>query len=110
MVAETVETAKESGSRPTKTLLTTEKILLLVFAVVLIFSLLQAVQLLNLSGTVTTAAAATGQAAAPSGSTGAVDMTGWTKDEKMNYEMHGIIPARASGGSPSSGGGMVGGC
>ncbi len=26
----------------------------------------------------------------------AIDMSGWTENEKMNYEMHGIIPARAA--------------
>ena len=43
---------------------------------------------------------------------GAIDMTGWTENEKMNYEMHGTIPARASGGvsSAPAGSGMVGGC
>lgn len=40
--------------------------------------------------------------------TGALDTTGWTADEIMNYEMHGTIPARVGGGS--SGSGMVGGC
>lgn len=42
---------------------------------------------------------------------GAVDMTGWTENEKMNYEMHGIIPARAKGSATSSAAPqMVGGC
>ena len=42
----------------------------------------------------------------------AIDMTGWTENEKMNYEMHGTIPARASGSASSApaGTGMVGGC
>ena len=41
-----------------------------------------------------------------------VDTTGWTENEKMNYEMHGTIPARLQGkvASTSSSGGMVGGC
>ncbi len=45
-------------------------------------------------------------------STGALDMTGWSEDEKMNYDMHGIIPSRAktSVGSSSSVPTMVGGC
>ena len=53
---------------------------------------------------------------AGSGSTGKsisssrkIDTTGWTEDEIMNYEMHGIIPAGAGSASTSSGG-MVGGC
>ena len=40
-----------------------------------------------------------------------IDTTGWSENEIMNYEMHGVIPARASGGStakPAST--MVGGC
>ena len=42
-------------------------------------------------------------------SSGKLDTTGWTEDEIMNYEMHGIIPAGAGSASTSSGG-MVGGC
>ncbi len=43
---------------------------------------------------------------------GQLDTTGWTDNEKMNYEMHGTIPARVQGSatSSSSGSGMVGGC
>ena len=53
----------------------------------------------------------TGGFVADAGS-GNLDTSGWTEDEIMNYEMHGIIPARASGSSgaqpaPSA---MVGGC
>ena len=43
---------------------------------------------------------------------GNLDTTGWTENEKMNYEMHGTIPARiqqSSGSNPASSG-MVGGC
>ena len=45
-------------------------------------------------------------------SAGQIDTTGWTENEKMNYEMHGIIPANAQGSAPSTstGSGMVGGC
>ncbi len=41
-----------------------------------------------------------------------LDMSDWTANEKMNYEMHGLIPARAQGSAPSTtaGTGMVGGC
>ena len=50
--------------------------------------------------------------AVSAGGTGKLDTTGWTENEKMNYEMHGTIPARAgvSGASAGSSGGMVGGC
>ncbi len=40
---------------------------------------------------------------------GKLDTTGWTENEKMNYEMHGTIPARVSS-SASASNGMVGGC
>src|SRR3989344_6813504 len=33
---------------------------------------------------------------------GAMDMSGWTDNEKMNYEMHGIIPAGAQGGATAA--------
>lgn len=50
--------------------------------------------------------------ASPTGNV--IDTTGWTENEKMNYEMHGTIPARLQGkisaSSASSGSGMVGGC
>ncbi len=44
--------------------------------------------------------------------TKAIDTTGWTANEIMNYEMHGTIPAKAQRSSPSAliGSGMVGGC
>ena len=50
----------------------------------------------------------TGNAVA--GSSEKLDTTGWTDNEKMNYEMHGVIPARVQGSAPASSCGMVGGC
>lgn len=54
----------------------------------------------------------TGNAVA--GDSGKLDTSGWSENEKMNYEMHGTIPARLQGkaaaSSGSSGAGMVGGC
>ena len=47
---------------------------------------------------------------ATGGATGAIDMSGWTENEIMNYEMHGTIPARAQGSASSASSGMVGGC
>jgi len=38
-----------------------------------------------------------------------IDMDGWTENEKMNYEMHGTIPARYQSQSNSQPT-MVGGC
>jgi len=47
-------------------------------------------------------------------SSGKLDTSGWSENEKMNYDMHGTVPARlqgkASSSSASSGTGMVGGC
>ena len=46
-------------------------------------------------------------------SSGNLDTTGWTDNEKMNYEMHGTIPTRLQGkvsAPTSTGSGMVGGC
>lgn len=58
------------------------------------------------------ASSTTGNAIA--GSSGNLDTSGWTENEKMNYEMHGTIPARLQGkvsaSSASAGAGMVGGC
>ena len=58
---------------------------------------------------------ATGKSAVSAGASGSLDTAGWTANEKMNYEMHGTIPARAQQGrgSKSSSAGataMVGGC
>ena len=57
------------------------------------------------------ASSLTGKAIADSGK---LDTTSWSANEKMNYEMHGTIPARLQGkvspSSASSGAGMVGGC
>ena len=56
------------------------------------------------------ASSLTGTAVADSGK---LDTAGWTANEKMNYEMHGTVPARLQGkvaSSTSSGSGMVGGC
>jgi len=51
---------------------------------------------------------------AVSGDSGKLDTSGWSENEKMNYEMHGTIPARLQGkvsaSSGSGGTGMVGGC
>ncbi len=49
----------------------------------------------NLSATASLSGAANQQS-------GALDMSGWTANEKMNYEMHGIIPARAQGTATAS--------
>ena len=58
------------------------------------------------------AGATTGQSvnSASSSGSGSIDTTGWTENEVMNYEMHGIVPARVGTTSTASSGGMVGGC
>ena len=44
-------------------------------------------------------------------SSGKLDTSGWSENEKMNYDMHGTVPARLQGkAGASSGTGMVGGC
>jgi len=40
--------------------------------------------------------------------TGSVDVSGWTEDEKMMYEHHGVLPERLQSNPQSSN--MVGGC
>ena len=56
------------------------------------------------------ASSLTGNATAES--SGKLDTTGWSENEKMNYDMHGTVPARLRGkvASSASSGGMVGGC
>lgn len=70
-------------------------VVLAVAMLLLIVSVVQAYQI-----------AALGKAGSPEG---VIDTSGWTADEKMNYEMHGIIPS-VKGSAASSAGGMVGGC
>ncbi len=42
---------------------------------------------------------------------GEIDTNGWTENEKMNYEMHGTLPARVQQSNvQQQGSGMVGGC
>ena len=72
----------------------------IILGVVLIILVVQSIQLNELNKMLITGAAT---------ATGAIDMTGWTEDEKMNYDMHGVIPSKANGGS-SAGASMVGGC
>ena len=51
---------------------------------------------------------------AVAGDSGKLDTSSWSENEKMNYDMHGTVPARLQGkeaaSSASSGTGMVGGC
>ncbi|MBI4095823.1 MAG: hypothetical protein HY438_03120 [DPANN group archaeon] len=81
----------------------TNLVLIVVAVVLVLFAGAQAVQLAELR--------AGGGAGAASASSGTLDMSGWTADEKMMYEHHGTLPARLQKQSvaPASGG-MVGGC
>lgn len=82
----------------------TNLVLMAVAVVLVFFAGVQAVQLAELR--------AGGGAGTASASSGTLDMSGWTDNEKMNYEMHGVIPARAGGssGAQPASSGMVGGC
>lgn len=73
--------------------------------ILLLLSVFQLVQLNRLSNQITGNVVASSVA-----NGGKIDTTGWTENEKMNYEHHGTIPARAGGGSSSGNTQMVGGC
>lgn len=80
----------------------TQAILVVVLAVVLVLAAFQTIEIGSIKSKLTGNAVAS--------ASGSIDTTGWTANEIMNYEMHGVIPARAGGSSSSSGSGMVGGC
>ncbi len=84
-----------------------EKINLVLIAVAVALVLTAGVQAIQLSELRASSGAG---AAVTSG--GAVDMTGWTADEKMMYEHHGTLPARLQqpGAQKPASSGMVGGC
>ncbi|MBI4896410.1 MAG: hypothetical protein HY832_02580 [Candidatus Aenigmarchaeota archaeon] len=81
-------------------------VLTLVVVVLLIVSVLQFFQLNDIKGKIS----ATGAVVQSTG--GALDMTGWTENEKMMYEHHGTLPARlqSQASPPPVSTGMVGGC
>lgn len=83
----------------------TNKILYAILAVLIVFAAFQFYQISSLkksfSNNAITGNVVTG---------GAIDMNGWTEDEKMQYEHHGILPARLQSGSNAPSTGMVGGC
>ena len=90
----------------------TQIITITLLAIVISFVGIQAYQINALKNPI---AGITGNAVSTAaGNTGAIDMTGWTENEKMNYEMHGVIPSKAANSRSSSQGtagtGMVGGC
>lgn len=80
-------------------------VIVIALVVLVLVSVVQAVQISNIKIGVT------GNAVAAS--SGSLDTTGWTADEIMNYEMHGTIPAKLKGQAVSSApsqSAMVGGC
>lgn len=82
--------------------------LMILMVAVLAVSVVQAIQLNDIEGKISVNGVVTAKAVS-----GAPDTSGWTAQEKMMYEHHGVLPARLSGSaasasSPSSG--MVGGC
>ena len=84
----------------------TQIVTLTLLVIVVLFVGIQAYQISDLKNSIT--GNAVNLAASSSGT---LDMTSWTENEKMNYEMHGTIPSRAkSGGTSPSSSGMVGGC
>ncbi|GEM_PF-1639861 len=85
-------------------------------AVVIVIVAIQTVQLVTISQKAPTGnfvATSTQQQVVSQGQSGAIDTSGMTADEKMNYEMHEIIPARYGSGGSSALNGLpqqVGGC
>ena len=83
-------------------------IITLLLSAVLITSIAQALQLNSFKNKLAATSTGTGVGF------GAMDTSGWSANEIMNYEMHGTIPAKyqsgAASASGSSGVGMVGGC
>ncbi len=79
-------------------------VVMVVLIGILIISIVQGIEINSMKGKTIS-----GNAVA--GDSGKLDTAGWTENEKMNYDMHGTIPARLQGkASASSGTDMVGGC
>ncbi|MBI4163391.1 MAG: hypothetical protein HY512_00895 [Candidatus Aenigmarchaeota archaeon] len=85
-------------------------------AVVIVIVAIQTVQLVTMSQKAATGNFVATNTQAQVGSqsqSGAIDTSGMTADEKMNYEMHGIVPARYGSSGSSALNGLpqqVGGC
>lgn len=82
--------------------------LMVLMVAVLAVSVVQAIQLNDIEGKISATGLVTAQA-----TSGALDMSSWTAQEKMMYEHHGTLPARLSGSvasASSQSSGMVGGC
>lgn len=85
---------------------------LILAAVILVsaIAIVAVVQMAQINSGLSSTGLVTGNSVASA--SGTLDTTSWTANEKMNYEMHGTIPARIqqSGGSKQSTTAMVGGC
>lgn len=80
-------------------------------ALTFLLSVYQFLELNSLKQEIATKTLATAAAGSPGG---AIDMAGWTENEKMMYEHHGTLPARMQGSAGAGSAGqlpsMVGGC
>ena len=71
-----------------------------IVGLVLVISIIQSFQIRSLKNEIT------GNVVKISG---AIDMSSWSENEKMNYEHHGVLPSRAQGNTQQQSS-MVGGC
>ena len=83
----------------------TNKILYAILAVLIVFAAFQFYQISSLKKSFSNNAI-TGNAVTDR----AINMNGWTETEKMEYEHHGILPARLQSGNNVPSTGMVGCC
>ncbi|KHO49263.1 MAG: hypothetical protein QT01_C0006G0035 [archaeon GW2011_AR6] len=85
------------------------KLILAAVMTVAVIAIVAAVQMVQINSKLSLTGLATGKSVVSASSSGSLDTTGWTANEKMNYEMHGTIPARAqkSSGSKSSSAGSA---
>jgi len=81
-----------------------------IIGIILLIAIVQAVQLNSISAKIVGGTSnSVSQLSSPA--SGAVDTSQMTENEKMNYEMHGVIPERFGSGSASQSlPDMVGGC
>lgn len=79
-------------------------LLVMMVGAVLVLSIMQSFQIISLKNSKISSQIS---AAAVSGQ---IDMTGWTEDEKMMYEHHGVLPSKAQTGAKAPSSNMVGGC
>ena len=82
----------------------TNKIVLAVLVLLVVFAAFQEFQISSFKKN-------TGNTVTGNVVQGQIDMTGWTENEKMEYEHHGTLPARLRGSNvQQQSSQMVGGC